>query len=85
MIKQRMKAYIEVINFHNTLITQLTRSAKWSNSKFESLHWSDQLSQFQFVYMITWLYKHVARLYAHSNDLTIQWKDIQQRLWLDYM
>ncbi len=46
MIKQRTKAYVEVINFHNTLIAHLTYSAKWLNSKFESLHQSDQLSQY---------------------------------------
>ena len=46
MIKQRTKAYVEVINFYNTLIAHLTHSAKWSNSKFESLRWSDQLSQY---------------------------------------
>ena len=46
MIKQRTKAHIEVINFHNTSIAHLARSAKWLNSKFESLHQSDQLSQY---------------------------------------
>ncbi len=46
MIKQQTKAYIEVINFHNTMITHLARSAKWSNSKFKSLRQSDQLSQY---------------------------------------
>ncbi len=44
MIKQRIKVHIEVINFHNTLIAHLARSTKWSNSKFESLRQSDQLS-----------------------------------------
>ncbi len=44
MIKQQMKVHVKVINFHNTSITHLARSAKWSNSKFESLRWSDQLS-----------------------------------------
>ena len=70
MIKQQTKVHIEVINFYNTLITHLARSTRWSNSKFESLHQSDQLSQFQFIYMITWLYKQIIHLYAHTNDLT---------------
>ena len=46
MVKQRTKVYVKVINFHNTSIARLARSARWSNSKFESSRWSDQLSQY---------------------------------------
>ena len=46
MIKQWTKAHVKVINFHNTSIAHLVHSVRWSNSKFKSLYWSDQLSQY---------------------------------------
>ncbi len=52
--------------------------ARWpcGQTANESSRRSDQLSQFRFVYVTTWLYKQFTRSYAHFIDVTAKREDI---------